>query len=148
MPILQYYNSIFDDVSISAEFWTFDKDTGKLKNKEIQWMYFQNSFSIPDEGEEGYIEEKSENSEGVMTVIKGDTGDENEVPIIQLKPKNDLFSHEQMWVRSMICDNGYFTLENPSSGAVFTACYGPWSNIKEYRECEYEGINWVSIISI
>ena len=111
-------------------------------------MYFQNSFSIPDEGEEGYIEEKSENSEGVMTVIKGDTGDENEVPIIQLKPKNDLFSHEQMWVRSMICDNGYFTLENPSSGAVFHACYGPWSKIKEYRECEYEGINWVSIISI
>ena len=109
-------------------------------------MYFQNSFSIPDEGEEGYIEEKSENSEVVMTVIKGDTGDENEVPIIQLKPKNDLFSHEQMWVRSMICDNGYFTLENPSSGAVFTACYGPWSKIKEYRECEYEGINWVCII--
>ena len=133
---------------ISAHFWTFDKDTGKLKNKEIQWMYFQHSFTIPEEGEEDYIEEKSEESEGVMTVIKDDTADENDVPIIQLKPKNDLLSHEQMWVRTFINDNGHFTLENPASGAVLTACYGPWSNIKEYRECEYEGINWVSIINL
>ena len=81
-----------------------------------------------------------------MTVIKDDTVDDNDIPIVALQPKDGILSHEQIWVRSMICNNGYFTLENPSSGAVFTACDGPWAKIKEYRACEVEGLHWVSML--
>ena len=83
---------------------------------------------------------------GVLTVVKDDTVDDNDIPIIALQPKDGILSHEQLWVRSMVCDNGYFTLENPSSGAVLTACDGPWAKIKEYRACEVEGLHWVSIL--
>ena len=83
-----------------------------------------------------------------MTVIKDDTVDDNDIPIIALQPKDGILSHEQIWVRSMICNNGYFTLENPSSGAVLTACDGPWAKLKEYRACEVEGLHWVSTLKV
>ena len=115
-----------------------------MENKAFRWIYAQNSWTIPKEGEEGFIEEKSEESLGVLTVIKDDSVDGNDIPIIELKPRDGILLNEQLWVRSMICDNGYFTLENTSTGAVLTACDGPWSKIKEYRASELEGLHWVS----
>ena len=117
-----------------------------MENKAFRWIYAQNSWTIPEEGEEGFIEEKSEESLGVLTVIKPDTLDENDIPTIELKPRDGILLNEQLWVRSMICDNGYFTLENTSTGAVLTACDGPWSKIKEYRASELEGLHWVSTL--
>ena len=64
-------------VLIQAKYWKQDEATGKLENKAYPWIYANNSFTIPEEGEEGFIEEKSEESLGVLTVIKDDTVDDN-----------------------------------------------------------------------
>ena len=170
----------FHSSLISAKFWKHDEVTGKLQNKAYSWMYGDVSWNIPKEGEEGLIEDRSDDSLGVMTVmpIKKDpdpstgpvqdtvicdscykqatktddtsndtTNDSNgspndtvdETPVIQVKPKDDTLSSEQTWLRTFITDDGYFTLENPESGAALIAYHYP-----EYRECEMEGLHWVS----
>ena len=160
-----------------AKFWKHDEVTGKLQNKAYSWMYGDVSWNIPKEGEEGFIEDRSDNSLGVMTVMPikknpdpsigavqdtvicdacykqaantddtppdtpNDTPDQtvDDVPVIEVKLKDDSLSREQSWLRTFITDDGFFTLENPASGAVLTACHYP-----EYRECEMEGLHWVS----
>ena len=148
--------------------------TGKLQNKAYSWMYGDVSWNIPKEGEEGFIEDRSDNSLGVMTVMPiqkdpdpsigavqdtmicdkcykqatttddtprdtandtpnntpNDTSndtpkqtvDGTDIPVIEVKPKDDILSSEQTWLRTFVTDDGYFTLENPASGAVLTGC--------------------------
>ena len=138
-----------------------------MTNKAYPWMYGHLKFSIPEEGEEGFIEDISDPSLGVMTVLTNvdvpspssgaspdttlcsncsnqtNSGTEvkNDIPVVDLKAKDEVLYAEQMWERAFINDNGYFQLENLATGAVFTACK---VDASEYRDCELEGLHWVS----
>ena len=66
--------------------------------------------------------------------------DKNNIPIIEPKAKDDMLLIDQIWLRTFVNDNGYFTLENQESGAVLTASSCP----KKYKNSELEGLHWVS----
>ena len=168
-----------------AQFWKYEKETGKLENKACNWIHADLSWDVPEEGEEGFVEDRSDPSLGVMTVMKklskrqtltkekyldstecekcgydqsldgpnevttddkNDTNDDssddkNDIPIIEVKAKDDMLLIDQIWLRTFVNDNGYFTLENQESGAVLTATSCP----KKYKNSELEGLHWVSI---
>ena len=156
-------------------------------------MYGDVSWNIPNEGEEGYIEDRADPSLGVMTVMPiikvkspapsieaqrdealcllcdnkvNNTGDTitdstdsnttdstndttndtsndtaDDIPIIEVKSKEDSLLNEQLWLRTFIRDDGFFTLENEATGAQLTACR---LDMPEYKPSELEGLHWVS----
>ena len=176
-----------------AHLWKHDEVTGKLQNKAYNWMYGDVSWNIPNEGEEGYIEDRADPLR-VMTVmpiikvkspapsiepqrdeelcilcdnkvnntgdtitdstdttdntadnttndITNDTTNDTDIPIIELKAKEDSLLNEQLWLRTFIRDDGFFTLENETTGAQLTACR---LDVPEYKPSELEGLHWVS----
>ena len=39
-----------------AQFWKYEKVTGKLENKACNWIHADLSWDVPDEGAEGFVE--------------------------------------------------------------------------------------------
>ena len=71
-------------------------------------------WTLPAEGEEGYIQESNGK---VLGVLNGSTESDTEVV---LQSKNETMKGGQMWLRGPANSYGWFTLTNPKSNKLLT----------------------------
>ena len=71
------------------------------------WIHENETWSIPREGEEGYI--RIQDTDIVMSVVRESVGSK-----VILEAKND--SPNQKWLRSQGDQEGWFSLKNSLSG--------------------------------
>ena len=96
--------------------WKFNDDM-KLMNKNSNWLYQENSWTITAEGSEGNIEDQS--SGKVLGLFNNNT---ELGTMVVLEPKKRSVSSEgQKWLRDLADESGWFRLRNPLSGRVLTA---------------------------
>ena len=89
----------------------------KLINKNGNWMYQDNTWTITAEGSVGNIEDQSS---GKVLGLLNDGKDMGTLVILESK-KRSLCSEGQKWLRDMNDEDGWFRLKNPLSGKVLTA---------------------------
>ena len=89
----------------------------KLMNKNGDWIYQDNAWTITAEGSVGNIEDQSS---GKVLGLLNDGKDMGTLVILESK-KRSLCSEGQKWLRDMNDENGWFRLKNPLSGKVLTA---------------------------
>ena len=89
----------------------------KLINKNGNWIYQDNTWTITAEGSVGNIEDQSS---GKVLGLLNDGKDMGTLVILESK-KRSLCSEGQKWLRDMNDENGWFRLKNPLSGKVLTA---------------------------
>ena len=99
-----------------GQLWKFNDDM-KLMNKNSNWLYQENSWTITAEGSEGNIEDQS--SGKVLGLFNNNT---ELGTMVVLEPKKRSVSSEgQKWLRDLADESGWFRLRNPLSGRVLTA---------------------------
>ena len=89
----------------------------KLMNKNGDWIYQDNAWTITAEGSVGNIEDQSS---GKVLGLLNDGKDMGTLVILESK-KRSLCSEGQKWLRDMNDEDGWFRLKNPLSGKVLTA---------------------------
>ena len=94
---------------LPAQLWKYENT--KLKNKNGAWIYGAKTWTLPQEGVVGPIEDTA--SGEVLTIKK----DGNEVI---LEVKEQPITEEQGWLRGTTIMNGHFTLKNQASGNFLT----------------------------
>ena len=99
-----------------GQLWKLNDDM-KLINKNGNWIYQDNTWTITAEGSVGNIEDQSS---GKVLGLLNDGKDVGTLVILESK-KRSLCSEGQKWLRDMNDENGWFRLKNPLSGKVLTA---------------------------
>ena len=109
-----------------AQLWKLTNNsysTGYLQNRNGTWKYGDKIFTIPDEGTSGIIKDQVWGIEhGLVLGLMNETLLPNNAhgnPVI-LEEKNKQISDGQTWLRSNSDENGWFTLQNPTSGLYLT----------------------------
>ena len=96
---------------LTGQLWRISEDAILLNGKG-NWRYkdyHRKKWTLPDEGEMGYVTDQGTNR------VLGIDGDNNPGSNVSLQLKENPESLNQMWIK-VSKDDGYFTLENPSSG--------------------------------
>ena len=88
----------------------------KLVNKNGDWIYHDNAWTITAEGSVGNIEDQSS---GKVLGLLNDGKEMGTLVILESK-KRSLCSEGQKWLRDMNDEDGWFRLKNPLSGKFLT----------------------------
>ena len=89
--------------------WSLTKNM-TLVNRDGDWMYKDLKWSLPNEGNEGFIVDRESNK------VLGIDGENCEGSKVMLQTRENPENPDQKWKRSSTDENGFFTLNNVNSG--------------------------------
>ena len=102
-------------VLFTAQLWRLNLTTNELANSYFsEWEFEDNSWKIPSEDKENYIEVTHGSDFGKVLAINGEN--------IVLEDKAVNSKSSQLWMKGPENSKGYFWLKNKGNGKFLTLC--------------------------